>query len=43
MGTTGFDSKISKNVSIPRNEVTTRKTYFTFFKRRRKLRFSSLT
>lgn len=28
LGTTGFDSKISKNVSIPRSEMTTRKTYF---------------
>ncbi len=27
-GTTGFDSKISENVSMPRSEMTTRKTYF---------------
>ncbi|CAL2101988.1 hypothetical protein T190130A13A_10250 [Tenacibaculum sp. 190130A14a] len=28
MGTTGFDSEIRDNVSIPRSEMTTRKTYF---------------
>ena len=27
-GTTGFDSKVSENVSIPRSEMKTRKTYF---------------
>jgi len=27
-GTTGFDSKASKNVSIPRTEMISRKTYF---------------
>ena len=27
-GTTGFDSKVSKTVSIPRTEMTTRKPYF---------------
>ena len=27
-GTTGFDSKISETVSIPRTEMTTRNSYF---------------
>ena len=28
LGTTGFDSKVSEIVSIPRTEMKTRKTYF---------------